>query len=655
MSADALWLRTETFAELAAISPQAARRAVRQALTGKSWRGCKLAVRHCLGRGGRGGFAYEIEASSLPESLQATLPQPSRPSAASTSKPREQGGTIDHRYALIAPALDQLKGSRARAGAIASVAATAGLAERTIYRWVDQYEAHGVRGLARAKSSALALPRVVVSRRYDRAFRAAGYAPDTHVEIGAELQRTLKGLWASRAESAGSAEVRRLAEFLLLEIGQKRGVDLPKESIRLSRRGVEKYAHFRVVNQRRNDRKAFDDAKPRIRRDWTGLDPMERIVADVKHLDVIVTRADGSPAWPKIVAFMDAGTGRVFVHPVLLEAGEGVRQEHVIGGFLAMVSEKAWGFPQGLYLDNGSEFGALTKIDGALRLINEPGARTLIFARPYNASAKPIESLFARLDRYVFSMMPGYAGPNRMAKKTQSVGKPPAPYPGDWRKFCATLQGLIAAHNLRPVGGQWGDRSPQDWLEAKVAIGWKSASIDLPSLDAAFSDHDSRRVDRGVIKLRGQRFTHPDLAALPSRTVVDLALPWRRGAEPMARVRGEWVYLQRETLYPARWIEGARESDRRQRSQSKYVSALAREAPVIDPVATKIRWSQQPRPCAPARPPSLDLGQDLRERADLAAPPRTADAPPKPTAAEARRAREMALTERLERMQRDDG
>ena len=64
-------------------------------------------------------------------------------------------------------------------------------------------------------------------------------------------------------------------------------------------------------NQRKNDRKAFDDAEPRIRRDWTALAPMERIVADVKHLDVIVTRPDGSPAWPKIVAFMDAGTGRV--------------------------------------------------------------------------------------------------------------------------------------------------------------------------------------------------------------------------------------------------------------------------------------------------------------------------------------------------------
>ena len=34
-------------------------------------------------------------------------------------------------------------------------------------------------------------------------------------------------------------------------------------------------------------------------------------------------------------------------------------------------------------------------------------------------------------------LLPGYAGPNRMAKKTQTVGKPPKPYPGSWNAFCA--------------------------------------------------------------------------------------------------------------------------------------------------------------------------------------------------------------------------
>ena len=460
-------------------------------------------------------------------------------------------------------------------------------------------------------------PRVVVSRAFDRAAGRLGATKATLRTIGGDLDRKLKGLWASRAEAGGWRQVRSLAEFVLREACDTRGLTLPPEALRLSRRRIEAFAHFRVVNQRNNDRKAFDDAKPRIRRDWTSLSPMDRVVADVKHLDVIVRRPDGTLAWPKIVAFLDAGTNRVFVHPVLLDRGEGVRQEHVIEAFLAMAADPEWGFPAGLYLDNGVEFAGLLKIQGALSAINEPGARTVIFARPYNASAKPIESMFARLDRYVFSLLPGYAGPDRMAKKTQAVGKEPEPFPGDWQEFLRTVKELVAAHNQQPIGGAWQDRSPAAWLEAKQQAGWRPATVDLLALDAAFCDHDSRRVDRGILKIGGERFHHPSVSALPGRTSLDIALPWRRGAAPLARIpKLGWVRLHLDRLYAAQWIKGARESDRRQRSQRQYVAGLARQAPKLDPVELKIRANFQrgPEPTPTGRP-TLDLGAQADELA----------------------------------------
>jgi hypothetical protein len=654
MAQSARWLPTATFAQIAGISPQAARRALREGLHGRPWRERHLQVRHVLVAGGRGGLGYEVEAASLPRelTLDMVLVERSDPAPISErSMARGQDALVLKRLEMITPALQHAAGARLRAEAVGRASFEAMTSPRTLYRWISQYEAHGLRGLARASGCKTAARRVCVSRPFDQAFRAAGYSDALLAKLTGQFERALKGLWISRAEQAGVTEIRRLAEFLLLEICEANGVILPADAMRLSRRGVERFAHYRVVNQRKNDRKAYDDAKPRIRRDWTGLAPMERVVADVKHLDVIVTRPDGSPAWPKIVAFMDAGTGRVFVHPVLLERGEGVRQEHVIEAFLSMVSQPNWGFPQGLYLDNGSEFAALAKIDGALQLLNAPGARTLIFARPYNASAKPIESLFARLDRYVFSLLPGYAGPNRMAKKTQTVGKPPQPYPGSWEAFCATVQGLIGAHNLRPVGGAWAGASPEDWFQGKVEAGWRPAFVDGLALDAAFADSDSRRVDRGVLKINGKRYSHPRLAALPSRTVVDLALPWRREAAPLARIAGAWVYLEREVLYPARWVEGARESSRGQKAQNRHVSALAREAAHVDPVGAKIRWARRmaetPVSVSATR---LDLGGEVRDRAT--ARRAAEDAPDQPSKAELRRAREMAITERLEDAQR---
>jgi len=515
---------------------------------------------------------------------------------------------------------------------------------------LGRYEASGLRGLARARPSTVGQRRVWISRAFDTAARQAACPEDALRRVARDLEGVLRGLWASRAEQAGGGEIRRLAEFALLELCEAQNLNLPKHAIRLSRRTVERFSSYRVINQRRNDRKAFDDAKPRIRRDWTGLLPMERVIADVKHLDAIVRRLDGSPAWPKIIAFMDAGTGRVLVHPLLLEAGEGVRQEHVIEAFLGMVTTPAWGFPEGLYLDNGSEFAALGKMDAALQALGGPGARTLIFARPYNAAAKPIESLFARLDRQVFCLLPGYAGPNRMAAKTQTVGKPPAPYPGSWEEFCDNIQGLVRAHNHRPVGGARGGRSPEQWLAAKVAEGWRAVHPDPHTLDASFSEPDSRRVDRGVLKIAGERYTHDGLAALPARTVVDLALPWRRNAPPLAKLGGEWVYLEREPLYPARWIEGARESQRRQQRQARHVAALSREVRPVDPVQLKIRWGQRQPDVAMAAPRlPLDLGERAEEqgRAIRSAKARSAA----PSEAELRRQREMVITERLERAQ----
>jgi hypothetical protein len=173
--------------------------------------------------------------------------------------------------------------------------------------------------------------------------------------------------------------------------------------------------------------------------------------------------------------------------------------------------------------------------------------------------------------------------------------------------------------------------------------------VDARALDAAFADADSRRVDRGILKIKGQRYSHDRLAALPSRTVVDLALPWRRGAAPLARLDGGWVYLEAEIPYPARFIEGARESQRRQTGQSRHVAALAKDAPKIDALETKLRFARRLAP-ATVLPSAteLDLGGETRARARAIRP---TSAAPALTPAELKRGREMAETERLEARQ----
>lgn len=60
-----------------------------------------------------------------------------------------------------------------------------------------------------------------------------------------------------------------------------------------------------------NDAKRFDDMKPRIRRDNARFEPMRQVVVDVKPLDCVMLRPNGTEAYPKLIAFQDTGTMRV--------------------------------------------------------------------------------------------------------------------------------------------------------------------------------------------------------------------------------------------------------------------------------------------------------------------------------------------------------
>ena len=75
-------------------------------------------------------------------------------------------------------------------------------------------------------------------------------------------------------------------------------------AFRLPKDRVEQVSHFRIVDIHANDRKRFDDMKPRIRRDNSRFLPMEQVVMDVKPLDNIVLRADGKGEWTvRMIAF----------------------------------------------------------------------------------------------------------------------------------------------------------------------------------------------------------------------------------------------------------------------------------------------------------------------------------------------------------------
>lgn len=592
------WIGTITLADLLGVSRQAAHKAVKR----RRVRGCAVLTRVEQGALGQGGLRFEVALSSLPEAVQrafwdgfgndfqgdhaTALIAVASPVVGCGYVPApNQSERVNRVYRIIQEALDAPRGSPERKVEVLRAAKKWSVGETTIYRWLRDHEAAGgdSNSFARRRPSDAGRRRVSVSREFDAAWIEAGHDPAELPALGDAIDHQIKRAWASSAQRAGQSRVRKVAIGLFRRDLAARGIELPASAFQISDRRIKAPSEkYRLLDVRENDRKRWDDMKPRITRDATGLEPMAIVVMDVKPLDNIVRRADGTTAWPKMIAFQDWGTHRVFRYFVLLAKGEGVRQEHVVDAFMAMVSHPDWGFPQQLYRDNGSEFAVFDKIRDALALINDPNVRTIVNAKPYSGASKPIESKFASLDRAVFSQMMGWAGGNRLDKKTQTVGKPPAPYHGSFEDFVREADYRIADYENDTIGsGAFEGRSPAGWFAAKLEAGWRAVRVDPLALEASFARHETRRVDRGAVSIGGQLFRHPEL---PNGETVTIALPYQRGSTPMVSLPGfGWASLQTDMPFLPGDIAGAVEAGRMQQRSERAARGLRRTVAPIAP------------------------------------------------------------------------
>lgn len=655
-----VWLSVEQYAELRDISPQAVRKALRKAWHSKA---SGLTIRQVRGRGGRSGKRYEVLLSSLSAALQDQFRSTSEPSDMAllpipTPSPKfiaapNQADEERRKFAVLRLIADTKPRTSERRRAIEEASRHHAVPVRTIERWVRRCDEHGwdLDAMGRKKPENSEGPRILVSREFDKRWRAAGLPEDGLAELGEWVTRKLAGWWQSPAQRAGWKKVRLEALTDLQRHCRERGISLPRAAFHLSRRRVENLRHHSIVDVMANDAKRFDDMKPRIRRNNALFEPMAQVVMDVKPLDCEMLRPDGTVARPKFIAFLDTGTMRITGRVLLLPKGEGVRQEHVTDAFIGMAANPHWGFPQQLYRDNGTEYLHFDLIREALKMTAAEGVRVIINAKPYSGASKPIESRFAMIDRYVTSQMAGYVGGNIMNNKTQQVGKKVAPYPGTIEEFEAEFFTRLADLEGKEFdSGPFKGRSPVQIYMDHVANGWRPVSVHPLALDAAFAKRiGDRKVDRGTITIGPDRFRHPELAAFNGRRV-SVVKPYRRGASPLVDLPGVgWIALEGEMLHLPGDISGALESSRMQKDNRAAVRKLKSLAAPVDPLANvQERVAQLPTIAAPA--PLIDvMMSDEAERfagARIEAERKRAN---QPTAEERLRARLAAEDELLEK------
>lgn len=622
-------------------------------------------------RGGAAGAAYEVAVASLPPDIAARL----APVAASAARQAKPASAADWRLRLVRSVIEAgPPGSPERAAKLRAVAAAATfptgaragqpIAERTLRKWCERLEAReagpgAVRLLpaARKRRADAGRSRVIAWREWDRAMAAAGVSEERQREIARTLHGAVMGLWKAGEASAFNIALSMAARCRV--VAEEEGVALPEGAMaKLCRMPV----HFAARKDRRRARvahiKRSDAARwhanhvPRVRRHRDGLKPMDLVAADVRHSDIVYRRPDGSLATPKMIAFLDLATNRLFARAFLLPKGEMIRREHVLGTLRDLAADPAWGLWRGLYLDNGGEFNLGEALDDIPHLVDlvrrghgGEAAEAIgnIKSRPYNPQSKVIEGVFSAFTRSIEPAYPGFIGGNRMAKKTQNQGRAPVPMPGDEAAILAAFAEMVRFYNAKPQQkGHIKGRSPNDAFAAFTGEGWRALALDPREFALAFGP-DEWRVVRpgGELHVGNQALTHPGLAAMVGERVRVRLPVLAPGCAVLLNDRGEPVLVARAAeAVGIRDAAGARHHGQHRAAATAAAKDAAKDAWRMDVRAARLAAvARLPAPQAPEPLATATLHPVLREAAEAA--PLAAIRP----RAEARREAEIAETE----------
>lgn len=582
------------------------------------------------GRGGRGGVQYAVKVESLPDEIKARLKTPRTPVEGAVNALLDERRAHERNWwrHLLAPALAHPKRSKARGAAFKEIA------EKNHLCWDGRYREYSVKALqerARAleESGGLALnrkrradkgkKRCIVSRAWDK---AVPFDEATKREIAERLRDEIRGLIKGGAHPK---QARQFASIWLMKVTEKYGFR-PNKAGELERIcAVPKHLitaerHYKKVYIHKFDRKASEDAAPRIGRTIEGLRPMEIVTADVHHINVLVERPNGKPATPKLIAFEDNATGRIWYELILFNGRGGVRNPDVINLFVRMVTAWSGGVPEAVYCDNGAEYNFADFFEDAfdLNASTRPDARDwrrprVTRAKPNNAAAKTIEGRFRLLEQNYLRHCPGYIGDDRMNKKQQVIGKQNAPFPGGFEAFADHFASLMKAYENTPQQGQLGGRSPMELFKAHVDAGWRATVLSPEDALTIFAKEETRTVRNQAIRVNGREWTCPELDAyLGDKVIVRIPAYHKFNELLILDENGERLGIaQPSEKFAFHDKRGAQIAYERKKARNGAIRELNKSAPDIDIGERLIEFGEAADEVVPNEPDafiSIDTG-----------------------------------------------
>jgi transposase InsO family protein len=478
---------------------------------GRQWKGAKIVVRKTRGRGGTRGVQLEARIDSLPQQIQARIASRVRPSAGGAPGWSATERELRHDEFTRKPAAVQERG-RVAAAAVRMFHNFAGSALSMAQRYAETARATGV------KASTI---RVWVKRcqRLDPgdwhvalAPRYRGGAPSAEISPGAWSFIQDEYLTTSRP---ALKRIYERGKYLALE----HGWTLP--SYATVNRMVQREIPRPLLILKREGSEAFDRLYSGAPRDYSSLKLNELWCCDGHKANCWVRMEDGSIVRPIIIAVEECRSRRL----IGCSIARSESAEAVMRAWREAI-ERTRDIPDEGYIDNSMAFASKLFTGGAptrnryKRTDDEPpGVLALLgikqcWARPYNAKAKPVESLNRIFTEMVKAKRfeGAYCGSDTETKPEDCDPSKAMPI----ADFRAAVAETVAHYNSRPHRGDaMHGRSPlevyQELAATRIARAPTTAQLRLCFM--------GRKVVKlsaadGSINLHGNRYWTKELASL---------------------------------------------------------------------------------------------------------------------------------------------
>lgn len=622
MTVEEDWISQRELAGLVKITVRQASRAMNQGLNGKTWRGHQLVVRKIAARG-RGGVALQVAKSSLPKSMRdagtavaastvalalqepppRSFPAPTAPAPGSSVA---DAGVVEASVAAALRLADKLaeaashpRWSRSRAAALRDISADTGVPLRTLRAKMANYEQGNFVGLMRKARADKGHARYHICRSWDS---ACPLQKEKKQAIADAFKAKAPGLVQKFAHS-GERNIMTFFSANLVELSRAYGwKDCNLSSFVLSGAILRRYNAHRDLNTKLTDAKCWSDKKvPRVARTSAGKQPTALVYGDVHPADVPINMPDGRQEYARLIGWHDVATDDLFL-TVVFVGKAGVTQADIEASFVQMCM--AWGIPERLGLDNGSEYcGALIKAfdklsgvifhrlgltfnafrdgDGTWSVKDQASGeraaadasckpkRGVSRSRPHSPQGKPIEALWARMERCIMSLISGWVAGDRLKKRTHKVGKQPKGYPGTPDEFVIAVGRALDYYR---VLASEGNPCPNERKQAAIDDGWRPRMAPIELLLVGLGEVKRPKVQNGGIEVNGRWYNDDILHRTPGRRIAVKCAKWYLDHVVSVDGAPRAIPLRKVSIIDD--TAGAIEQSRMKSEQDKYFASI---------------------------------------------------------------------------------